>query len=340
MNLRTSVLGGVIVGLLAVAGCCPSCPECPTEVICPEVGGSATEEPSFAMDYPRVDGSTSAHPLGVLIACELLGVPWRWETSPWDATRRVVPDATMAGEEHVAENILRAVVHQGTHGSYVNLIENRADVILVARLPSQDELELAESLGVQLEAEAVALDAFVFILNRHNPVADLTIGEIQDIYTGKITNWSQVGGGNTEIHAYQRNENSGSQELMETLVMKDLEMIEPPEPMILEGMMGPINRLSEDRDGIGYSVYFFEEFMAPNQEIKLCSINGVAPNHDNIRAGKYPLTTEVYVVIRSDLDRNSDACKLRDWLLSEEGQEAVRKSGYVLIDRPSTEQGS
>ncbi len=332
MDLRTSVLGGVIVGLLAVAGCCPSCPECPPEVICPEVRGSATEEPSFAMNYPRVDGSTSTHPLGVLIACELLGVPWGWEASPWDATKRVVPEATVAGKEHVAESIVRTVVHQGTHGSYVNLIGNSADVILVARLPSQDELELAESLGVQLEAEAIALDAFVFILNRHNPVGDLTVGEIQDIYMGKITNWSQVGGDSAEIRPYQRNENSGSQELMETLVMKDLEMIESPEPMILEGMMGPINRIGEDRDGVGYSVYFFEEFMAPNEEIKLCSINGVAPSYDNIRARKYPLTTEVYVVIRGDLDSDSNAHRLRDWLVSEEGQQVVRKSGYVPID--------
>jgi len=149
MKVRRSVVGTVAVCLLAVAGCCSPYPECRVEVPTSEVQEPATEELGFAMNYPRVDGSTSTHPLGVLIACELLGVPWGWEASPWDATKRVVPEATVAGKEHVAENIVRTVVHQGTHGSYVNLIGNSADVILVARLPSEDELELAESLGVE-----------------------------------------------------------------------------------------------------------------------------------------------------------------------------------------------
>jgi len=347
MKVRTIFLATVIVGLFAVAGCGPSCPECPPEVICPqvqcpevecpevecpEVAGPAAEEPSFVMNYPRVDGSTSTHPLGVLIACELLDVPCRWDISPWDLTKRLVPDVDQPGKEHVAGHIQRAVVHQGTHGAYVNLIENRADLILVARLPSEDELELAEGLGVDLDAEAIALDAFVFLLNRHNPVSSLTVREIQDIYTGKITNWGQVGGHQAEIHAYQRDENSGSQELMQTLVMKGLEMTEPAEPMILEGMMGPINRLSEDRDGIGYSVYFFEEFMAPNEEIKLVATDGVTPSYETIGARKYPFTTEVYAVIRKGLDQDSGAYRLWDWLFSAEGQEVVKKSGYVPID--------
>ena len=121
-----------------------------------------------------------------------------------------------------------------------------------------------------------------------------------------------------------------SQELIKALVMKDLAMIDAPD-LILRGMMGPINRLSWDVNGIGFSVYFFEEFMAPNEKIKLCGIDDVVPNYENIRTRKYPFTTEVYVVIRSDLDKDGNAYKLRDWLLSNEGQEVVKESGYVPI---------
>lgn len=338
MKVRTIVLLGAVVALLGLAGCCPACPECPPEVICPEVRcpedpSAAPDEPDFALNYPLVDGSTSTHPLGVLIACELLDVPCRWESDLWDGTKRLLPDLSQPGRKHVAMHMFRTVVHQGTHGSYVNLIEDSVDLILVARLPSQDELNLAESLDVELDAEAVALDAFVFLTNRHNPVTGLTTKQIQDIYTGRITRWSEVGGADAEINAYQRNENSGSQELMKTLVMKGLTMIESPEPMILEGMMGPINRLSEDRDGIGYSVYFFEEFMAPNEEIKLVAVDGVTPSYKTIGARKYPFTTEVYVVVRKGLSEDSAAYRLRDWLLSAEGQQVVKKSGYVPIDQ-------
>lgn len=350
MRVRIVLLVGITVALLGAIGClpacpecpqeavcpeCPSeldCPECPPEVTCPEVPGPGPDRPSFAMSYPRVDGSTSAHPLAVLIACELMDVPCIWEVNPFDAIRRLVPDKSQPGREHVAEHILGAVVHQGTHGAYVNLIENRADLVLVARLPSADELGLADDMGVDLDIEPVALDAFVFLFNRHNPVSGLTVEEIRDIYTGEITNWDQVGGDEAEIHAYQRDENSGSQELMKTLVMKGLQMTEPGEPMVLLGMMGPINRLSEDRDGIGYSVFFFEQFMAPNEEIKLVKVDGTLPSYESIAARKYPFATEVYAVVRKGVDEASGAYQIREWLLSAEGQEIVAKSGYVPID--------
>lgn len=281
-------------------------------------------------DYPRVDGSTSAHPLNVSIACRLLDVPCEWGWG-YDGTRRPFPSAEDPSDEETAAFIRDSIVHRGTHDAYVNLIEKRVDLILVARLPSPDELALAEDRGVGLESRPIALDAFVFILNRHNPVGDLTIEQIRGIYSGRITNWSQVGGPDEEIQPYQRNANSGSQELMRTLVMKDLEMVDAPELLLLASMMGPFNALSSDVDGIGYSVYFYKEFMAPGEEIKLCAVEGVLPNAGTIASREYPFTTEVYAVIRDNLYEGSNAYQLWDWLLTEEGQEAIEESGYVPI---------
>ncbi len=282
-------------------------------------------------NYPRVDGSTSAHPLQILIACEMLGLSCYWSETGWDERKYLVADSEESGNL-LAENFINNEInHHGTHGSYVNLIENRCDLILVARRPSQDEIDLATENGVGLVIEPVALDAFVFVVNSENLIDNLGLREIQEIYSGNITNWREVGGNDAEINPYQRNDNSGSQELMEELVMKGLNMINAPE-MILYGMMGPINRLSEDVDGLGYSVYFFEEFMAPNERIKLIGIDGVYPDYGNISTGDYALTTEVYAVIRDDLDPSNNSYKLRDWLLTEEGQRAVRKSGYVPLE--------
>lgn len=293
--------------------------------------GLTLEDLNFTVEnYPDVDGSTSTHPLDVIIACKILNVSYNWNWFMWDGTRRVVPNASEPGKEYISENITKKVVHHGTHSAYENLINGTADLILVARLPSEDELDLAESIGVKLETKAIALDAFVFILNESNEVNNLNIEQIKKIYTGEITNWSEVGGNEADINPYQRNDNSGSQELMKELVMKGLDMIDAPE-LILYGMMGPINRLSRDENGIGYSVYFFEEFMAPNERIKLCGVNGIFPNYENIRTRRYPFTTEVYAVIRADLDKENKAYELFDWLLSPEGQEIVKESGYVPI---------
>jgi phosphate transport system substrate-binding protein len=277
-------------------------------------------------NYPKVDGSTSAHPLQVLIACKILGVEYSWVPSWFDETYRIWPSFDEKPE--VAQFILDSIIHNGTHGSYVNLINGKADIIIVARAASNDEINLADSAGVNLITTPIALDGFVFIVNVNNPVNSLTVKQIQDIYTGNITNWNEVGGTNTEINPYQRDPNSGSQELMLSLVMKDLTMLDLPE-MILIGMMGPINRITYDKDGLGYTVYFFEQFMAPNDSLKLLAVNGIVPQYNTLKKKQYIYTTDVYVVIREDLDRSSTAYQLYLWLLTNEGQGIIAESGYI-----------
>ncbi len=224
--------------------------------------------------------------------------------------------------------------HKGTHGSYINLIERQADFILVARPPSEDELQVARENGVELDVRPVALDAFVFLVNAGNPVDDLELETVRDIYAGRITRWTEGDLDGEPIITYQRNRNSGSQELMEKLVMKGTPMVDSPE-MILESMMGPINAVGEDRLGIGYSVYYYAVFILPSPQVKLIAIDGVAPTLANIADRNYPLTTEVYAVVRKDTPRDSTAVTLRDWLLTGEGQAVVAESGYVPLESPS-----
>ncbi len=276
--------------------------------------------------YPKVDGSTSAHPLQAIIACKILGVEYSWVESWFDDTYRIWPSYDEKPE--VAQFILDSIIHNGTHGSYINLIKGKADIILVARSASNDEIYLADSAVVNLIITPIALDGFVFIVNVNNPVNSLTVKQIQDIYTGNITNWNEVGGPNAEINPYQRDPNSGSQELMLSLVMKDLTMMNLPE-MILMGMMGPINRITHDKNGLGYTVYFFEQFMAPNDSLKLLGVNGIVPQYFTLKKKQYIYTTDVYVVIREDLDKSSTAYQLYQWLLTDEGQNVIAESGYI-----------
>jgi len=289
----------------------------------------------IAADYPRVDGSTSAYPLQMHIACTVYGVPCEW----WDSSPFSLFDVTTRGifpEEDAWEDMPEEVEkiynihHNGTNGSYMNLIKGDTDVILVARLPSDDEIKSAQLRGVTLNVQPVALDAFVILVNVENAVDDLSLDNIRDIYTGEVTLWSGVGGGDGEIQPYQRDRNSGSQELMEKLVMKGTPMIDAPD-MIVEGMMGPFNALSSDTLGIGYSVYFYAEHMFTSETVVLIAVDGVAPTSETIGKGTYPLTTEVYIVIREDTPENSTARLFRDWLLTEVGQEVVAGSGYVPL---------
>jgi phosphate transport system substrate-binding protein len=251
-----------------------------------------------------------------------MGVPCTWFES-FDGDRHLVPDLTEITDQFPGYQV------SGTHQAYLNLIDGGVDLILAAREPSDDEILHAAKAGVLLETKPVGLDAFVFIVNDDNPVNELTTSQIQEIYTGKLTNWSEVGGNNAQIQPYQRNETSGSQVLMRKLVMGELLMIDAPD-MTLPTMMAPFNAVSTDPNGIGYSVYYYEENMAPQQErIKLVAVDGARPDEESIHSRKYPYTTEVYVVIRKDLPQDSVAFQLRNWLLSSSGQELIKESGYV-----------
>jgi phosphate transport system substrate-binding protein len=325
---------------------------CLTIVISCGIGGGTdenkSEEPAerpseFTIaTYPMVDGSTSAQPLQYLIACRLLGSECAWMATPslggtgQAAMIAVTPVRTrISADEHKSQLDLAVKIngwirHRGTHQSYENLIQGSVDLILVARQPSEDELKLAKGTGVKLDIRPVALDAFVFIANKENPVKGLTTEQIRRIYTGKVQKWSEVGGPDQKLNAYQRERNSGSEELMRGMVMKDLEPIDAPD-MIAMSMMGPFNRLDRDEWGLGYSVFFYEQRMAMSLKTKLLAVDGCLPSPETIGSREYPYTSEVYVVVRKDVAEDGTALRLRDWMLTPKGQSVIAESGYVPI---------
>ena len=278
--------------------------------------------PNVASDgFSRIDGSTSTAPLGAKIICAMMEVPCEWVEFV-DGNRYLIPDITGY------QGDFPGLGHQGTHSAYLNLIEGNADLILVARSPSKEEIELAEISGVTFDIRPVALDAFVFIVHENNSIEGLLEEEIRGIYSGELTNWEQVGGSAAKINPYQRNDQSGSQQLMESMVMKGMSMINAPDLILLK-MIAPFYAISEDPHGIGYSVFYYEENMAPNEYIKLLAIGGVQPTLESIKNRDYPYTSEVYAVMRSASSPTSLETRLRDWLLTSDGQVLVAESGYA-----------
>jgi phosphate transport system substrate-binding protein len=276
-----------------------------------------------AENYPKVDCSTSAGPLQTIIYCELLGLNYSWTRNlALDNVFYVYPDI----DDYT--NFSEKTSVSGTHGAYMSLINEESDLILVAREPSGDELDVAGLEGVELEITPVALDAFIFIANTNNPVKSLTTSQIKDIYKNNITNWEEVGGNDSRINPYVRNANSGSQELMETLVMKGESMADWTEA-ILSGMSGPFSTLRFDENGLCYTVYYYKEQMVRDQIVKHFSVDGIYPDKKTIKNQSYPYTTFVYAVVRQDLDRSSMAFKVYKALQTKGGKRIIEKSGYV-----------
>ncbi len=223
--------------------------------------------------------------------------------------------------------------YTNTDPAYTKLINGETDLIIVTE-PSSDELKRASDAGVELEVTPVVNEGFVFFTNVNNPVNGLSLKEIQDIYTDKITNWNQVGGDNAKIIAYQRPENSGSQTGMLSLVMKDKKIKEPKREEYIESMAGIIDAVANydnSKDSIGYSYYYYATTMYGNENIKFLAVDGVSPNHDTIKDESYPLITAYYIVTLKGT-KNTAVSKVKKAMLESEGQEIARNAGYIEIN--------
>jgi phosphate transport system substrate-binding protein len=286
-------------------------------------------------EWPQTDCSTSTRPVRDLVAYQLLGVPYQWEVD-WmgGMTYIIAPDFYTAGSTFSYNDYLGKNLCSGTHGAYMNLIEGRTDVIIASRDISRNEKASAAEAGVDLETAPLAIDALVFIVNPKNPVQNLTADQVRKIYTGEITNWKEVGSVDHAITPYIRDADSGSQEKMETLVMKGLTMIDGSRmPEIIGSQMAsPYLQLENDEYGIGYTPFFYCTAMVRDlMRVKMLSIDGVAPSKESLRADKYPFVSSIYAAIRKTEDHDSMAYKLYRFLFTKKGADMIDESGYIAI---------
>ena len=216
------------------------------------------------------------------------------------------------------------------HG-YIRLAHKKADVFFGA-LPSEGQINFATKNGTEFEYTEIAKEAFVFFVNKNNPIDSLTTEEIKKIYSGEITNWKEVGGKNEEIIAFQRNEGSGSQSMLERF-MGETPIMEAPKERVNDMMSGIIDQVADYKNttnSIGFSFRYYMEGIIKNPNVKMLKIDGIEPNIKNIKNDKYPITTSLYAVTYKN-NENENVQKLIDWILSSEGQEIIEKTGYVGV---------
>ena len=219
---------------------------------------------------------------------------------------------------------------------YKRLLNGEID-ILFATAPSDDILELAEAMGIELEMQPVAKEGFVFYVNCNNPVDSLNVSDIQKIYSGQVTNWSQLGGANLDIVAFQRTENSANQREMINSVMKNLQMVDAPKDIFSDKTYGTITDLDGTYDNsenaLGYSYYYEAKVMYDfdansDNAIKFLKINDVAPNYETIHSGEYPIQTNYYMI--KNKNNNSEVIDIFiNALFSDRGKNAIKEAGYI-----------
>jgi len=177
----------------------------------------------------------------------------------------------------------------------------------------------------------------------NNPVDNITIEQVLQIYTEmSITNWAELGGYDGPIRAYIRNPDSGSQTLMENLVLQGREfhpdlrefeiwgmatMVDVVERFHPWGLWYGLEEFEPNTFALGYMVGTFLPWQGP--VIKTLALDGVLPTRETVLSGEYPLVTNYFVVIRADSPDDSPERRIVNWLATPEGQEVVESAGLV-----------
>jgi len=286
--------------------------------------------------FPAIDGSTVCVPMAAEFVWQFTNLGdilpeqsssetisfLNFSTTP-NAYDRIITDKTTDG-------LITKWISWGTWEEYH--FNKRPDIVL-ATYPSNDELNMAANWGIELLIKPVCYDSFVFITHKDNPVESLTVEQIQQIYSGKITNWKEVGGANQEIIAYQREPNSGSQTAMEEWVMKGIKMTNPPMAQLAMGMGMLINVVAGYENGkmsLGYTYKYYVDRLYKSPDIKILKVNGIMPSDENIRNNRYAFIAPYNAVIRST-DVDEVGGRFLNWMLSDEGQACITQAGYVSI---------
>ncbi len=220
-------------------------------------------------------------------------------------------------------------VYNNTLRGYELLAEKKTDIFIGA-YPNEEQRIYAQDNDTTYEYTPIGKEAFVFFVHKDNPIVSLSTEEIKGIYSGKITNWSEVGGKNEEIVAFQRNEGSGSQSMLERF-MGEVPIMEAPKDKVNDLMSGIIEKVSDYKskgNSIGFSFRYYVEGIIKNPDIKMIAIDGAMPTVENIKNGTYPIVTEIYAVTYTE-NENENVKKFTEWMLSEEGQYIIEKTGYV-----------
>ncbi len=219
--------------------------------------------------------------------------------------------------------------YNNTSFGYNYLARKNSDIFFGV-YPSEEQIEFAKEQGTNFIFTPIGEEAFVFFTHKNNPVDSLTIEQVKDIYSGKITNWKEVGGKNVPIKAYQRNKDSGSQSMMERF-MGDTPLMTPPTHQVeglMSGLLDVVTDYQNRNSAIGYSYRYYLTGIIENPDVKVLKINGVEPTNENVRNGSYPITTPIYAVTYEGQD-NENVQILLEWVLGSQGQELLEKTGYV-----------
>ncbi|HMV27854.1 MAG TPA: phosphate ABC transporter substrate-binding protein [Anaerolineales bacterium] len=227
-----------------------------------------------------------------------------------------------------------SVTGGGSGTGIAALINGTVDIANASRKIKDEELTEAQSKGVDPLEHIIARDAIAVIVNPENPVNELTLQQIADIYSGKITNWREVGGEDRPIVKLSRETNSGTHVyFLETVLRlgdKENKTLFSTDTLLLPSSEGIIAEVRQNPNAIGYDGLGY----VPD-DLKMIAIaketggTYVLPAIATVNDKTYPIARDLYMYTNGE--PTGAVKEYLDWILSPEAQEIVAKLGFVPV---------
>ncbi|TCD48437.1 phosphate ABC transporter substrate-binding protein [Chlorobium sp. N1] len=211
------------------------------------------------------------------------------------------------------------VSESGSGNGAKSIINGTCDIANMSRAMKDKEVAAAKAKGVNPVEHVVALDGIAVVVNPSNRVQNLTLAQIRDIYSGKVTNWNQVGGPSAAIVKIQRESNSGTQDTFKHLVMgKAYPISKRAETQASNGAVK--SRVASTPAAIGFVGLGFVD-----GSVKAVKVNGVTPSVETVKDGSYPISRPLFMytngeptgVVKQFIDLNQTSAGMR--MISELG---------------------
>ena len=228
----------------------------------------------------------------------------------------VGPTMEVLAEVYEKDNDVNIEVQQvGSSAGIKNTIDGTSDLGMSSR-------DLKDEETKEVDGTQIAIDGIAVITNTANKVTDLTSEQVKDIFTGKITNWKEVGGEDAQIVVVSREEGSGTREgFQDILGFESDELIK--DAQICDGSGNVKSTVEGNENAIAYISFGYL-----GDTLNDVKIDGVEPTDANVVDGKYPISRPFIVVNKKD--GLSDVAKaFVDFIMSEEGQNIVAEEGFI-----------
>ena len=215
------------------------------------------------------------------------------------------------------------IAAEGSTTGIAAIIDGTAQIGMSSRRAKPTEISAATAKGVTLKPIIVAYDGMAVIVNANSPLAKLTLRQVEQIFTGDVTDWSAVGGKPGKISVYTRNTSSGTYSDWKDLAMKKRDYAKSSQKMA--GNEQIASEVAKNPNGIGYVGLAY----ISAEGIKVVAIDGVTPSKETVLNKKYAYARPTFYYTNGE--PAGEAAKFVEFTLSAAGQRIVDKIGFVPV---------